>query len=310
MPGSLCLPRYLARAGSLRQPRSLCLPGPLPLSRSRAPGQPMTPLRSGSLRLPGSLFLPLPLALSRSRAPRLPGPLPLSVRRTGLLLLPRSRPLPLSLTLRRFLSLPLRLASGALRQLLTLPRLGALTVPRPLSLSGIAALPRVPALTLPQVPAVPGPLSLPLRQCRPLVLTLCLPRTNTLPRPLRQPRVLGPAGAALGRAGAALRLTGTDRARQRLADLELGPLGHLADLGHDVTALTHESFVDRQAVGEGAEDVMGVSFVGDDYEGPASGPRGFSAVRAPWRYSPPRFVQGCESCPGAAKRTQSDLLPR
>ncbi|MFI9730805.1 hypothetical protein [Streptomyces sp. NPDC052092] len=273
----------------------------------------MTPLRSGSLRLPGALFLPLPLALSRSRAPRLPGPLPLSVRRTGLLLLPRSRPLPLSLTLRRFLSLPLRLASGALRQLLTLPRLGALTVPRPLSLSGIAALPRVPALTLPQVPAVPGPLSLPLRQCRPLVLTLslCLPRTMTLPRPLRQPRVLGPAGAALGRAGPALGLTGTDRARQRLADLELGPLGHLADLGHDVTALTHESVVDRQAVGGGGGGCHGgFPSWGDDYEGPASGPRGFSAVRAPWRYSPPRFVQGCESCPGAAKRTQSDLLPR
>ncbi|MEW1685292.1 hypothetical protein [Streptomyces sp. NPDC093594] len=267
----------------------------------------MTPLRSGSLRLPGSLFLRLPVALSRSRAPRLPGPLPLSVRRTGLLLLPLSGPLPLSLTLSRFVPLRLRLASGALRQLLTLPRLGALAVPRPLilSLGGIATLPGVRALPPPQVPAMPGPLPLPLRQRRRLVLTLslCLPRAS-IPRPLRQPRVLGPAGAAL-------RLTGTDRARQRLADLELGPLGHLADLGHDVTALTHESVVDRQAVGGGGGGCHGgFPSWGDDYEGPESGPRGFSAVRASWRYSPPRFVQGCESCPGEAKRTQSDLLPR
>ncbi|MFC7511216.1 hypothetical protein ACFQV4_12815 [Streptomyces thermocarboxydus] len=104
-----------------------------------------------------------------------------------------------------------------------------------------------------------GPLPRPLRQSR---LPLLLPGPALLlPGPaLRLARaalgVAGTAGALL-LARAVLRRTGTDGARQRLADLELGPLGHLADLGHDVTALAHESVVDREVVGEEAEEVMG-----------------------------------------------------
>ncbi|MER6836623.1 hypothetical protein ABT320_22070 [Streptomyces cellulosae] len=97
-------------------------------------------------------------------------------------------------------------------------------------------------------------------------LVLPLPLRHTLPlllpgSPLRLARaalrVAGPAGTLM-LARAVLRRPGTDGARQRLADLELGPLGHLADLGHDVTALAHESVVDREVVGGGGGGSHGV----------------------------------------------------
>ncbi|SCD52538.1 hypothetical protein GA0115238_11317, partial [Streptomyces sp. di50b] len=155
------------------------------------------------------------------------------------------------------------LRAGALRA--GALRAGALCLPGPLGQSGSGPLrrPRTVLCLLRRLPVtlrLPGPLTLmplrprplPLRQSRPLLLpgsALRLARA-----------ALGVAGAALGVAGAAgplllaravLRRTGTDGARQRLADLELGPLGHLADLGHDVPALAHESVVDREVVGGG-----------------------------------------------------------
>lgn len=159
---------------------------------------------------------------------------------------------------------------------------------------------RAGTLLLSGPPGQVEPLRRPLTALRlpgPLARTLTLPLRRG-PRPLRRgplplrqsrlPLLLpGPAlrlaRAALGVAGTAgalllaravLRRTGTDGARQRLADLELGPLGHLADLGHDVTALAHESVVDREVVGEEAEEVMGsflrggMSCIGAGFPGP------------------------------------------
>ncbi|MFD6034833.1 hypothetical protein ACFWHF_09875 [Streptomyces griseoincarnatus] len=190
--------------------------------------------------------------------------------------------------------------TGALRT--TSLRTGTLRLPGPPGQSGLLRRP----LTILRLPRpLPGPLRLPrplpgpLRLPRPLPGPLRLPRPLrrplTLALPLRQPRPLLLPGSALrlaratvrvaGATGplllarAVLRRPGTDGARQRLADLELGPLGHLTDLGHDVTALAHEFVVDREAVGGGGGGSHG-SFLrgGMSCTGAGVRPRMFSAA--------------------------------
>ncbi|MET9309325.1 hypothetical protein ABZX68_29085 [Streptomyces cellulosae] len=149
---------------------------------------------------------------------------------------------------------PLR--AGTLRTALL--RTGTLRATTPL---------RAGALLLSGPPGKFGPLRRPLTPLRLSgSLVLPLPLRRALPlllpgSPLRLARaalrVAGPAGTLM-LARAVLRRPGTDGARQRLADLELGPLGHLADLGHDVTALAHESVVDREVVGGGGGGSHGV----------------------------------------------------
>ncbi|GGT47813.1 hypothetical protein GCM10010243_27380 [Streptomyces matensis] len=195
-----------------------------------------------------------------------------------------------------------RLRTGTLRTR-TLPtrtlRTGALCLPGPLGQSGSGPLRRPRTVLCPL-----RPLSVTLRLPRPLPLMLLRPRTLPLRLPgpaLRLARAaLGVAGTAgpLLLARAVLRRTGTDGARQRLADLELGPLGHLADLGHDVTALAHESVVDREVVGGGGGGSHG-SFLrgGSSCTGAGVRPQMFSAAGRSRRYTPARFVQEGESCP-------------
>lgn len=152
-----------------------------------------------------------------------------------------------------------------------------------------------------------------LRLSRPLPRTLCLPLL--LPGPaLRLARTaLGVAGAAgpLLLARAVLRRPGTDGARQRLADLGLGPLGHLADLGHDVTALAHESVVDREVVGGGG----GGSHVGFPSWGDVVH-RGRSPAPDVQRRRAVRALHSAAFCPvrsrlsGSGKRTGSVLHHR
>lgn len=191
-----------------------------------------------------------------------------------------------------------RLRTGALRT-------GALCLPGPLGQSGSGPLRRprtvlCPLRPLPVTLRLPGPL--PLMLLRPRTLPLRQSRPLLLPGPaLRLARAaLGVAGTAgpLLLARAVLRRTGTDGARQRLADLELGPLGHLADLGHDVTALAHESVVDREVVGGGGGGSHG-SFLrgGSSCTGAGVRPQMFSAAGRSRRYTPARFVQEGESCP-------------
>lgn len=116
-------------------------------------------------------------------------------------------------------------------------------------------------------------LASPLRQSG--LLRLTGPALRLTRTPLRMTRTAG--ALLLTRAG--LRLPGTDGARQCLADLELGPLGHLADLGHDVTALTHETVVDRKAVGGGGGGSHGgLSFVGGRSAGAGVRPQTVSAA--------------------------------
>ncbi|KEG39159.1 hypothetical protein DJ64_16860 [Streptomyces griseorubens] len=201
-----------------------------------------------------------------------------------------------------------RLRTGTLRTR-TLPtrtlRTGALCLPGPLGQSGSGPLrrPRTGLCLLRPLPVtlrLPGPL--PLMLLRPRTLPLRQSRPLLLPGPaLRLARAaLGVAGTAgpLLLARAVLRRTGTDGARQRLADLELGPLGHLADLGHDVTALAHESVVDREVVGGGGGGSHG-SFLrgGSSCTGAGVRPQMFSAAGRSRRYTPARFVQEGESCP-------------
>ncbi len=161
------------------------------------------------------------------------------------------------------------LRTGTLRT--TFLRTGTLRLPGPLGQSGLLRRP----LTILRLPRpLPGALRLPLLLRRPLTLTLTLALPLRQPRPLLLPgsalrlaratvRVAGAAGPLL-LARAVLRRPGTDGARQRLADLELGPLGHLADLGHDVTALAHEFVVDREAVGGGGGGSHGSFLRGGD----------------------------------------------
>ncbi|RMI91843.1 hypothetical protein BIU87_02280 [Streptomyces sp. ZS0098] len=184
-------------------------------------------------------------------------------------------------------------------------RTGTLRLPGPPGQSGLLRRP----LTILRLPRpLPGPLRLPLPLRRPLTLTLTLALPLRQPRPLLLPgsalrlaratvRVAGATGPLL-LARAVLRRPGTDGARQRLADLELGPLGHLTDLGHDVTALAHEFVVDREAVGGGGGGSHG-SFLrgGMSCTGAGVRPRMFSAAGRSRRYTPPRFVQERESCP-------------
>lgn len=191
------------------------------------------------------------------------------------------------------------LGTGTLRT--TFLRTGTLRLPGPLGQSGLLRRPltilRLPrplprALRLPLPLRRPLTLALPLRQPRPLLLpgsALRLARATV--------RVAGAAGPLL-LARAVLRRPGTDGARQRLADLELGPLGHLTDLGHDVTALAHEFVVDREAVGGGGGGSHG-SFLrgGMSCTGAGVRPQMFSAAGRSRRYTPQRFVQERESCP-------------
>ncbi|MBU5946181.1 hypothetical protein [Streptomyces sp. PAM3C] len=163
------------------------------------------------------------------------------------------------------------LRTGTLRA--TFLRTGTLRLPGPLGQSGLLRRPlTILRLPRPLPRPLPGALRLPLLLRRPLTLTLALPLRQ--PRPLLLPgsalrlaratvRVAGAAGPLL-LARAVLRRPGTDGARQRLADLELGPLGHLADLGHDVTALAHEFVVDREAVGGGGGGSHGSFLRGGD----------------------------------------------
>ncbi|MFF5608755.1 hypothetical protein ACFY65_20605 [Streptomyces cellulosae] len=154
---------------------------------------------------------------------------------------------------------PLRTAPLRTGTLRTAPlRTGTLRASTPL---------RAGTLLLSGTPGKFGPLRRPLTPLR-LSGSLVLPLPLRRALPLRLPgsplrlaraalRVAGPAGTLM-LARAVLRRPGTDGARQRLADLELGPLGHLADLGHDVTALAHESVVDREVVGGGGGGSHGV----------------------------------------------------
>ncbi|MGA5258921.1 hypothetical protein ACPCI0_01370 [Streptomyces griseoincarnatus] len=172
------------------------------------------------------------------------------------------------------------LRTGTLRT--TSLRTGTLRLPVPPGQSGLLRRP----LTILRLPRpLPGPLRLPRPLRRPLTLALPLRQ----PRPLLLPgsalrlaratvRVAGATGPLL-LARAVLRRPGTDGARQRLADLELGPLGHLTDLGHDVTALAHEFVVDREAVGGGGGGSHG-SFLrgGTSCTGAGVRPRMFSAA--------------------------------
>ncbi len=268
----------------VRTPRLLLAPGAVLRAAAVLSGAVLTHLRTRARTLRAGTGLGLPGPLGQARPLRRPLT---AVRLAG----PRS----------------VRLSVRVLRALFLVGLL-----PRPVRVPGPlpVRLPRALRLLGP----LPVRLPLPRTLCPPLTLPLTLSRPRTLP--LRQPQPLLLPGSALrlARAGlgvaraagtlllarAGLRRPGTDGARQRLADLELGPFGHLADLGHDVTALTHESVVDREVVGGGGGGSHGgLSFVGGCRARSRAGvrPQMFSAAGRPPRYTPPCFVQERGSCP-------------